>query len=71
MKNKDIPNYLIGAIKAVDYLVNEGTEDLCGHCAFYDAETDHEVCECFNRDHYTACRNGVIEFFRGAKNEEK
>lgn len=54
-------------IKVIDYLIENGSCDLCGKCEFYvepNKNEDFTPCQMFEKHGNTACRNGMIEYFK-------
>lgn len=58
---------------AVDWIVNESSDDICQICAYYNAaaqaaelDKDENIEPCFycRTNGKTACRNGIIEHFQ-------
>ena len=52
-------------VKVIDYLLEQGADDLCSKCAFHKvANFDTLKCEKYEGQNNVACRNGLIEYFK-------
>lgn len=54
-------------IKVIDYLIENGAYDTCSKCIYCTPiapNGDVEPCEEFEKHGNTACRTGMIEYFK-------